>query len=79
MIAQGDFGWALKAMHSGVQVQRDGWNGKGMWIEIQHPNEHSKMTRPYIYMKTADGQLVPWVASQSDLLATDWQRVLRMG
>jgi hypothetical protein len=30
------------------------------------------MTLPYIYMKTADGNLVPWLASQTDLLATDW-------
>jgi hypothetical protein len=31
--------------------------------------------RPHIDMKTADGQIVPWVASQSDLLATDWRTV----
>lgn len=29
--------------------------------------------RPYIAMKTAQGDVVPWVASQSDILATDWQ------
>jgi hypothetical protein len=69
------FGEALDAMHRGARVQRGGWNGKGMWIEIQHPDAGSKMTRPYIYMKTADDDLVPWVASQSDLLAEDWRRV----
>jgi hypothetical protein len=29
--------------------------------------------RPHIDMKTVDGQIVPWVASQSDLLAGDWR------
>jgi hypothetical protein len=28
--------------------------------------------RPFLEMKTADNQLVPWVASQSDILAEDW-------
>lgn len=28
--------------------------------------------REYIGMKTADDQFVPWVASQSDILASDW-------
>lgn len=53
---------------------RSGWNGKGMWLCLQRSDEHSKMTLPYIYMKTADDQLVPWVASQTDLLAGDWTR-----
>lgn len=35
------------------KVARKGWNGKGMWIRIQVPTEKSKMTLPYIYMKTA--------------------------
>lgn len=28
--------------------------------------------RPYLMMKAADDTLVPWVASQTDLLADDW-------
>lgn len=28
--------------------------------------------RPYLMMKTVDGEFVPWVASQTDLLAKDW-------
>jgi hypothetical protein len=31
--------------------------------------------RPHIDMKTADDEFVPWVASQSDLLADDWRTV----
>ena len=49
-----------------------GWNGKGMYIEIFNPNENSKMTLPYIFMKTVDNNFVPWLASQTDLLANDW-------
>ena len=67
-----DFGEAIKALKAGGRVARAGWNGKGMWLELQVPDEHSKMSLPYIYMKTADGKLVPWLASQTDVLATDW-------
>jgi hypothetical protein len=27
---------------------------------------------PYIMMKTVDGSFVPWLASQTDILADDW-------
>lgn len=43
-----------------------------MWLELQVPDEHSKMTLPYIYMKTVTGDLVPWIASQTDILSEDW-------
>lgn len=66
-------GWAIKQMHDHARVCRSGWNGKGMWLELQMPDAHSKMTLPYVYMKTAQGDLVPWLCSQTDLLATDWQ------
>lgn len=66
------FGQALEALEIGVRVCRAGWNGKGMWIELQRPDAHSKMTLPYIFMKTVQGDLVPWLASQTDMLAKDW-------
>ena len=67
-----DFGQALALLRQGQRVTRRGWNGAGMWVALQVPDEHSKMRRPYLYMRPVDGDLVPWVASQSDLLATDW-------
>lgn len=67
-----NFGWALRMLKSGLKVSREGWNGKGMWLALQTPDANSKMQRPYIYIKTAQDQLVPWVASHGDLLATDW-------
>lgn len=66
-------GRAVEYLEQGRSVYRAGWNGKGMHLRLQLPDEHSKMTLPYIYLKTADGYLVPWVASQADLLATDWE------
>ena len=31
--------------------------------------------RPYLMMRTVDGSFVPWVISQTDALADDWERV----
>jgi hypothetical protein len=69
------FGTALAHAKEGRRIAREGWNGKGMFLQLQVPDEHSKMRRPYIYMSPVDGDLVPWVASQSDLLADDWHLV----
>ena len=52
-----DFGSAIDELKAGERVQREGWNGKGMWLELQVPDEHSKMTLPYIFMSTAQGDL----------------------
>jgi hypothetical protein len=30
---------------------------------------------PYLMMRTADGSFVPWLASQTDILAEDWENV----
>lgn len=67
-----DFGEAIRELKLGNSVSRAGWNGKGMWLSLQVPDAHSKMSLPYIYMKTADEKLVPWLASQTDVLAEDW-------
>ena len=66
------FAEAIEYLKEGGKVQRHGWNGKGMWLELQKPDKNSKMTLPYIYMYTAQGDLVPWLASQTDILADDW-------
>lgn len=66
------FSKAIKLLKNGYKVARTGWNGKGMWLALQSPDYHSKMTLPYIYMKTADNHKVPWLASQTDILAEDW-------
>lgn len=69
------FGEAIQALKEGKKVARKGWNGKGMHLELQCPDEHSKMTLPYIFMYTAQGDNVPWLASQTDMLSEDWVTV----
>jgi len=67
-----NFGDALVNLKNKIRMQRLGWNGKGMYIELQVPDKNSKMTLPYLYMKTAQEDLVPWLASQTDILSNDW-------
>lgn len=77
-----NFGKALELLKEGKKVCRKGWNGKGIWIEMQFPELYSRMTQAYICIVTTDLQsdnpdaprgIVPWVASQTDMLAEDWQ------
>ncbi len=70
-----NFGVALKELKEGNKLARVGWNSSGQYLELQVPDEHSKMALPYLYISTMQGHLVPWVASQIDLLAKDWRVV----
>lgn len=82
-----DFSEALKQIKSGEKITRSNWNGKGMFLFLvpgstfkvnRHPllgiyPEGTEINyRSHIDMKTADGTIVPWVASQTDVLAEDW-------
>lgn len=67
-----NFGQAVEQLKIGNKVTRNGWNGKRMWLALQVPDANSKMTLPYIYMRTAQADLVPWLASQTDILSDDW-------
>ena len=75
------FGLAIEALTLGKKVARSGWNGKGIFIELQKPDENSKMSHPYIFIDTTGLQTdnpdapksrVPWLASQTDMLSEDW-------
>ena len=85
-----DFGSALQALKYGHKVARQNWNGKGMFLFLVqgstftvnrppllgiYPEGTEINYRPHIDMKTADGSVVPWVASQSDILESDWMLV----
>ncbi|MBG6173070.1 hypothetical protein IWQ55_001358 [Labrenzia sp. EL_208] len=85
-----DFSDALKFIKKGHRLARSGWNGKGMFVFLvagsnfkvnREPlksimGEGTEVTyQPHIDMKTADGSVVPWLASQSDLMADDWEVV----
>ena len=84
------FGHAIEAMKQGKKVARAGWNGKDMFIYYVLANEYKTTTEvgynefgnglvkcgAYICMKPANGPLViGWLASQTDMLAEDWQIV----
>lgn len=84
------FSIALALLKDGKRVSREGWNGKGMFIFLV-PGSTFKVNRApllgiypegteinyhaHIDMKTADGQIVPWLCSQTDMLADDWSEV----
>ena len=82
------FGLAIEAMKMGRAVAREGWNGKEMFLYYVPANEYAVTTEiarsyfgdtvpygAYIAMKTMQGNVVPWLASQTDMLADDWQIV----
>lgn len=82
MEEQFGIGRAIEKLRDGKLVNRAGWNGTGMWLSLQVPDENSKMTLPYIYIEYPkghpafpEGSRVPWLASQTDLLADDWRVV----
>lgn len=75
------FSLALEGLKRGAKIARSGWNGKGLWLELKAPAPGSDMTLPYIFMCypidaiNTPGARVPWLASQTDMLASDWSVV----
>lgn len=85
-----NFGQALDALKAGKLVQRSGWNGKGMFLYLVpgstfkvnrapllgiYPEGHEVKYHAHIDMKTATDDCVPWLATQTDILAEDWQEI----
>ena len=86
-----NYGKALTQLKLGKRMLRKGWNGKDMFIFLV-PGSTFKVNRPpllgiyeegkevtylpHIDMKTADDTIVPWLASQSDMLADDWEPII---
>lgn len=80
-----DFGWALEQLRYGNKVQREGWNGKGQYIElatnISYKNadsdivnvNHENIGNKAIAFVGTSGIQLGWLASQADMLATDWR------
>ena len=68
---------ALLKCFDGEWITNDSWNGKGafvymdhMWITGQEENK-----TPFLAVKTLDGKLYPWAASQADVFSTKWKIV----
>lgn len=90
MVRRMSFSAALERVKAGKRCARTGWNGKGMFIFLV-PGSVFKVNRApllgiypegteiryhsHIDMKTATGEVVPWLASQTDVLAEDWVEV----
>lgn len=70
-----DFSKALDALKRGERLQRVGWNGQGMWVRQALPYYGSSASVPYLFLRTATDERVPWTPSQTDLFAEDWQIV----
>ena len=83
-----NFGDALSALKSGEKVARSGWNGKNMFLFLvpgstfvvnRHPllgiyPEGTEISyHAHVDMKTAQGDVVPWLCSQTDMLSEDWE------
>lgn len=71
------FSVALQQLKYGAFVARKGWNGKNMWIKFVVP--FGELTHPFLaieYPKGSaaypNGSVVPWLPSQTDILADDW-------
>jgi len=75
-VTVGGFDWALGELQEGKQLVRRQWGNDGRqdkYIQIQRPDENSKMTCSYIYTNPAEGLLIPWSAGQDDIMGEDWE------
>jgi hypothetical protein len=85
-----NFSAALEQLKRGYCLAREGWNGKGMFVYLVPGSEFDVNRAPllgifpegthiqyraHLDMKAADGSCVPWLASQTDILANDWEVV----
>ncbi len=72
------FDEALPLVKAGRHLTRTGWSGV-KWIGICEgasflapSGVHARKIAPFIYMETTTQMPIPWIASQTDLLADDW-------
>lgn len=82
-----NFGQAIIEMRKGKKLQRNGWNGKGQYIElatnISYVNadgevincNHENIGNCAIAFVGTSGVQMGWLASKADMLADDWQEV----
>jgi hypothetical protein len=86
-----DWSDALRHVKRGKAVKRSGWNGKSQFIHLvgvrEFPIEAGsalsntapigsmQAMEPFIAIRAQDGTNVPWLASQKDQLAEDWEIV----
>ena len=84
------FEQALTSIKTGSKMQREGWNGKGLFVFLVNgstfvvnrapllgifPEGTEVNYNPHIDIKNVDGSISTWVPSIGDILANDWQTV----
>ncbi|MBP3649172.1 MAG: DUF2829 domain-containing protein [Clostridia bacterium] len=81
------FGEAIEKVKAGGRIAREGWNGKNQYVElaecISYVNsrgeivnaEHEAIGNKALAFVGTSGVQLGWLASQSDMLATDWKEV----
>lgn len=75
------FDMALRFLKNGKCIERAGWNGKGLWVRMIKGNVSidsqviGYRRTSFLEIKSINDTLTPWVPSQTDLLANDWQIV----
>ena len=82
-----NFGEAIIAVKNGNKIQRNGWNGKNQYVElatcISYKNtkgeivncNHDAIGNKSLAFVGTSGVQIGWLASQADMLATDWEIV----
>lgn len=71
-----DFSEAIKYLKRGFKVCRKGWNGKGLYIEIEKGGDYKfSELNPFLVIKNNLNSFNTWVPSISDLMADDWMFV----
>jgi hypothetical protein len=82
-----DFSEALLQLKSGKALRRSGWNASNQYIYLVPAASYPPQTTiakaefdgkdvpygAYLAIKTVQGNVVPWLASQTDLLNEDWE------
>ena len=74
-----DFGKALAVLRRGGRVTRQSWQD-GWKLRLDLPGEmpYARMTMPYIAIRVAKEEFVPWTPTQADMLSSDWLEVERV-
>lgn len=79
------FGEAIERAKAGQRIQRDGWNGKTQYVElatkISYVNskgeiinaQHDAIGNQALAFVGTSGVQLGWLASQADMLASDWK------
>ena len=81
------FGEAIEKAKAGQRIQRKGWNGRNQYVElamaISYVNsmgeiinaQHDVIGNQALAFVGTSGVQLGWLASQADMLASDWRVV----